>query len=96
MGSCIDLRKYQDSTSIEDAFSALVSGKRTGYKTVIERKKIPPKCIKCGRIGSEETKFCPDCGGKMVLPLTNCLSCKTSIQENEKFCINCGSELKIS
>ena len=65
MGSGIDLRKYQDSTSIEDAFSALVSGKKVGYKTVIERKKIPPRCIKCGKLGSEEAKFCPDCGEKV-------------------------------
>lgn len=94
MGSNIDLRKYQDSNAIESAFSALVSGKRSGYKTVIERKKILPKCSKCGKQGNEEQKFCSDCGGKMLIPLTHCPSCKKSIGETEKFCTNCGFKLK--
>ena len=92
MGSNIDLRKYQDPTSIQDAFSQLVSGKK-GYKAVIERKKPTPKCVGCGRGGDEGQKFCPQCGGKMVVPLTNCPSCKKMIEDNEKFCTNCGHNL---
>ncbi len=94
MGTGYDLRDHQDASSIEDAFSALVSGNRPGYKTIIERKKIPPKCEKCGRGGNPEQKFCPQCGGKMIIPLTNCPSCKKSLSENEKFCTNCGENLK--
>jgi len=94
MSSNHDLRNFQDSESIADAFSALVSGKKTGYKTVIERKKPKPKCNKCGRFGGEEEKFCGECGGKMVLPLTNCPGCKKAIEETEKFCTNCGYKLK--
>jgi len=93
MGSCLDLRKYEDPTSIEDAFSKIVSGK-SGYKAVIERRKIPPKCEKCGRGGDDGQKFCPQCGGKMVVPLTNCPSCKKRIDETEKFCTDCGTKLK--
>lgn len=93
MGSNIDLRKYQDPASIQDAFSAVVSGKK-GYKAVIERKKPTPKCIKCGRGGDEGQKFCPHCGGKMAVPITNCPSCKVSIEENQKFCTECGNEIK--
>ena len=93
MGSNIDLRKYEDADSIQDAFAALVSGKK-GYKTVIERKKLLPKCGKCGRKGSEEEKFCRECGGKMVVPLTNCSNCKKPIDDLEKFCTNCGCKLK--
>jgi len=92
MGSNIDLRKYQDSDAIVDAFSKIVSGKM-GYKTIIEKKKIPPKCIKCGRGGDNEQKFCPQCGGKMVVPMTNCPSCKKSIDDSEKFCTDCGHNL---
>ncbi len=94
MGSNIDLRKYQDTSSIEDAFGALVSGKKSGYRTVIERKKPKPKCNKCGRLGSEEEKFCRECGGKMIIPLTNCPSCKKPIEEVDKFCTDCGYKLK--
>ncbi|MDO8508336.1 MAG: zinc ribbon domain-containing protein [Nanoarchaeota archaeon] len=94
MGSNIDLRKFQDTEAIENAFGALVSGKKTGYKTVIERKKPKPKCNKCGRFGDEEQKFCRECGGKMVIPMTNCPSCKASIEEIDKFCPGCGFKLK--
>jgi len=94
MGSNIDLRKYEDPDSIQDAFSKVVSGGKLGYKTVIERKKLPPKCSQCGRGGDPEQKFCPQCGGKMVIPITNCPGCKKSIDETEKFCTNCGKQLK--
>lgn len=93
MGSNIDLRKFQNPDSVADAFSALVSGKRYGYKTVIERKKPQPKCSQCGRGGEESQKFCPSCGGKMIIPLTNCPSCKKFIEDNEKFCTDCGTKL---
>jgi len=92
MGSNLDLRKYQDAESIEDAFSKVVSGK-IGYKTVIERKKVLPKCNKCGKIGEEGQKFCPNCGGKMVLPLTHCPQCKKAINQTDKFCTECGFDL---
>lgn len=92
MGSNIDLRKYEDPSSIQDAFSKIVSGK-VGYKAVLDRKKVPPKCIKCGRGGDVDQKFCPQCGGKMVVPLTNCPSCKKRIEESEMFCTECGQDL---
>ncbi|MBS3089599.1 zinc ribbon domain-containing protein [Candidatus Pacearchaeota archaeon] len=93
MGSNIDLRRYEDPSSIQDAFSKVVSGK-AGYKAVIERKKPKPKCTKCGRGGDEDQKFCPQCGGKMAVPMTNCPGCKKPINENDKFCIECGHQLK--
>jgi len=93
MGSNIDLRSYENPDSIQDAFSKVVSGGKPGYKTIIERKKIPPKCTKCGRGGDPEQKFCPQCGGKMIIPLTNCPGCKKPINETEKFCTNCGHSL---
>lgn len=93
MGSCIDLRKLQAGNEIQDAYSLLVSGKK-GYKAVIERKKIPPKCIKCGRGGDTDQKFCPQCGGKMEVPLTECPGCKAPIGDTEKFCVNCGGKLR--
>ena len=93
MGSCIDLRKYENGDSIQDAFSKIVSGK-SGYKAVIERKKPTPKCVKCGRGGDVDQKFCPQCGGKMEVPLTNCPGCKKPIYEGAKFCTECGHQLK--
>ena len=92
MGSNIDLRKYEDPDLIQDAFSKVVSGK-SGYKAIIERKKVPPKCSKCGRGGDPDQKFCPQCGGKMVVPIINCPKCKKFISEGEKFCTECGHNL---
>ena len=89
-----DLRKFQNETAIQDAFSALVSGNKPGYKTIIEKKKIPPKCSKCGRGGDTEQKFCNICGGKMVVPFTDCPGCKTPISDGDKFCMNCGHNLQ--
>ncbi|MEK6856258.1 MAG: zinc ribbon domain-containing protein [Nanoarchaeota archaeon] len=94
MGSNLDLRKYQNPNTIQDAFSKVVSGKM-GYKAVIERKKVPPKCEKCGRGGDEGQKFCPGCGGKMIIPLTECPGCKAPLMnDTDKFCIECGHKLK--
>jgi len=87
-----DLRHLQNDT-IQDAFSKLVSGGKIGYKTVLEKKIIPPKCEKCGRGGDVEQKFCPQCGGKMVSPMTNCPKCDSPIEFNQKFCTNCGNQI---
>jgi len=93
MGSCIDLTSLQDGDAIADAYSLLVSGKK-GYKAVIERKKIPPKCSKCGRGGDIDQKFCPQCGGEMKISLTNCPGCQASLGDTEKFCTNCGKKVR--
>lgn len=93
MGSCLDLTKYQDDSSVQDAYSKIVSGGKAGYKAVIERRKPTPKCTKCGRGGDENQKFCPQCGGKMVVPLTNCPGCKKSISDGENFCTGCGHNI---
>lgn len=85
-----DLRHLQNPSAIEDAFAKLVSGGKAGYKTIIERKKIPPKCSSCGRGGDIEQKFCPQCGGKMIVPLVACPKCKKPVGDNEKFCTECG------
>jgi hypothetical protein len=93
MGSCLDLRKYQDGSAIQDAYSKIVSGGKFGYKSLLERKQVLPKCVQCGRGGDNGQKFCPQCGGKMAVPMTNCPGCKKSIDETEKFCTDCGTNL---
>ncbi|MBS3071386.1 zinc ribbon domain-containing protein [Candidatus Pacearchaeota archaeon] len=94
MGSSIDLRDHMENDAVHNAFSKLVSGGKMGYKTVIEKKKVPPKCEKCGRGGDDGQKFCPQCGGKMSVPLTNCPGCRKPINEGQQFCTECGYKLK--
>lgn len=92
-GSCRDLRGMQNINNIESAFSALVSGGKMGYKTVIERRTDLPKCSKCGKFADAEEKFCSECGGKIVCMLTKCPSCSKPIKESDKFCTGCGTKI---
>ena len=64
MSSCRDLRKFQEPTSIEDAFANLVSGGKMGYKTVIEKKVEIIRCSNCSLQLEGSEKFCPECGTK--------------------------------
>jgi len=65
MGSSIDLREFENNEDIDDAFSALVSGGKAGYKTIIERKKEVSRCSQCENTLSGEEKFCPECGNNL-------------------------------
>ena len=94
MGSCLDLRKYQDSDSIEDAFGKIVSGK-SGYKPVLERRVDPVKCKQCGKmIEDGSTKFCQGCGAKIERKPTStkCKKCSTFFNDNDVFCGECGEK----
>ena len=59
-----DLRKYQDSSDVANAFSKLVSGGKMGYKTVIEKKVEEIRCSGCRAKLEGNEKFCPECGEK--------------------------------
>jgi rubrerythrin len=64
MGSCLDLRQYQEDPKMADIIGKIVSGK-SGYKAVIEKKKEVLKCPQCNIILTGEEKFCPECGHKL-------------------------------
>jgi rRNA maturation endonuclease Nob1 len=64
MGSCLDLRQYQEDPNMASIIGKIVSGK-SGYKAVIERKKEQIKCSSCGKILEGIEKFCPECGNKL-------------------------------
>ena len=64
MGSCLDLRQYQDDPNMSAIMGKLLSGK-SGYKAVIERKKEVLKCPQCSKILEGNEKFCPECGAKV-------------------------------
>jgi DNA-directed RNA polymerase subunit RPC12/RpoP len=96
MGSCLDLRQYQEVDAIQDAFSKIVSGK-SGYKAVIERRKDPVKCPQCGLILREGEKFCPECGTKIEIKQrpSKCpnMQCAKPLGFTEKFCTYCGEKI---
>lgn len=93
MGSCLDLRQYQDGSAIEDAFGKILSGK-SGYKPIIERRIDPVKCPKCGLVVEGDKKFCPGCGEKVVRKSTSikCLKCNNFFEDADVFCGSCGAK----
>ena len=71
MGEIYDRQKEQDdlqrSEEFVDVFSKIVSGGKSGYKTVVQVKPITTKCSNCGVILQENQKFCHECGTKNEL-----------------------------
>lgn len=93
MGSNIDLRKYQDAESIQNALGKILSGK-DGYKPIIERRFDPVKCVKCNMMIVSDKKFCPGCGEKVIRKPSSikCSKCKELFEDEDLFCGNCGAK----
>ena len=51
------------------------------------------QCPSCGFVNEAETRFCGNCGKKL---LKTCPSCNKEIQLEKRFCPNCGLELTIA
>ncbi len=52
------------------------------------------RCSKCNALVPEGTKFCNECGAKIVKPGTTvCPKCDAQNPEGVKFCNNCGAKL---
>ncbi len=55
------------------------------------------RCSKCNAMVPEGTKFCNECGTKIVKPGTiSCPKCNSENPEGGKFCNNCGTKLVIT
>jgi len=99
MSDIYDRQKAQDDIQkndvILDAFSMIVSGK-AGYRTVIEKKKVPLKCRKCNLSLNNDSppKFCPECGTKVWVKPTKCPKCAKGLFADDKFCQECGENLE--
>ncbi|MCR4952898.1 MAG: SUMF1/EgtB/PvdO family nonheme iron enzyme [Treponema sp.] len=55
------------------------------------------KCIKCGKILPEESKFCFNCGfpvGALEV-LRSCIECGNTLSTVDKFCSRCGVPVKV-
>lgn len=54
-------------------------------------------CQGCGHQVPATTKFCPECGGKIVVPPpageVACPSCGVSVKSGAKFCPECGTKM---
>ena len=61
--------EMQKNDAVLDAFSMLVSGGRSGYKSVIEKKPILYFCKSCKNQIGKAQKFCDECGAKNDDPI---------------------------
>ncbi len=61
--------EMQKNDAVLDAFSLLVSGGRSGYKSVIEKKPILYFCRNCNNQIGKSQKFCDECGHKNDDPI---------------------------
>ncbi len=73
MSDVIERQKQQEemqkNDAVLDAFSLLVSGGRSGYKSVIEKKPILYYCRNCNNQIGKAQKFCDECGHKNDDPI---------------------------
>ncbi len=51
-------------------------------------------CPQCGASVKSTSKFCPECGTKMVPDKIACPQCGAEVGANVKFCPECGTKLK--
>jgi membrane protease subunit (stomatin/prohibitin family) len=85
------------------AFAGMGAGFAAGstMAQTMTRQTTPPasgpsaiRCGKCNALVPEGTKFCNECGAKIVTPGTmNCPKCNAENPEGGKFCNNCGAKL---
>ena len=50
------------------------------------------ECPNCGRLNSNDNKFCGECGTKLPEPINYCPKCERKY-DGEKFCTQCGTKL---
>ena len=50
-------------------------------------------CPNCGKINSEDNKFCGECGSKLPKPQNYCPECEKTYVTGEKLCTTCGCKL---
>lgn len=51
------------------------------------------KCPNCGKLNSNENKFCGECGSKLETIADYCPNCDKTYFTGEKFCTQCGTKL---
>ncbi len=54
----------------------------------------PLYCGNCGSMIQEGSKFCPDCGNKLIIGSIECSKCGEINEYGSNFCVNCGNNLK--
>jgi membrane protease subunit (stomatin/prohibitin family) len=51
------------------------------------------ECPKCKSMNPKTSKFCSECGAKLVVEKKKCPHCSAKVPETSKFCSECGEKL---
>ena len=54
----------------------------------------PVYCSNCGDLIQEGSKFCPNCGNKLIIGSIECSKCGKINEPESRFCVKCGNNLK--
>ncbi|MGV2393319.1 UNVERIFIED_CONTAM: zinc ribbon domain-containing protein [Campylobacter lari] len=49
------------------------------------------QCLSCQFKMKRDSKFCPECGSKIV---KSCQACKATLSPSAKFCLECGAKVE--
>jgi len=88
----VKMAKAQAEKSVEEVYAhAAMAEEDKHLDTATWRKGIKAACPACGKSLASDTKFCPDCGAKIISE-DKCNGCGAKLQAGAKFCGACGQK----
>jgi len=88
----VEMAAAQASKSVEEVWAHAKMSEEDKRLTEKDwREGIRATCPKCGVSLASHTKFCPECGAKIV-DKTACSQCGAKIDSGVKFCPECGAK----
>jgi len=91
----VEMAAAQASRTVEEiwAHSKMAEEDRKMLKTESWREGVRATCPNCKKPLPAKTKFCPDCGVK-ILTQINCAQCGVKLSAGAKFCTECGAKVE--
>lgn len=88
----VEMAAAQSSRSVEEVWAHAKMSEEDKHLTEEDwREGIRATCPKCGVALASHTKFCPECGAKIVDKVF-CSQCGKPIEASVKFCPECGAK----
>ena len=91
----VEMAAAQSSRTVEEiwAHSQMAEDDRAMLKEESWREGVRATCPDCGAALGEKTKFCPECGAK-ILQVVFCKECGAKLEPGTKFCFECGTKVE--
>ncbi len=91
----VEMAAAQASRTVGEiwAHSKMAEEDRKMLKTESWREGVRATCPNCKKPLSTKTKFCPECGAK-ILAQAQCTQCGAKLKAGAKFCTECGAKVE--